>query len=735
MRASRFRYGAWRGGPDPLAPPYDVRAAVDQVGNEVLAGGSLREALRDLLPAGPGRRPRGLDDLAARARRMRREAAAPRQPGRRGHPRPGPARPGARRRTRGAGRPGHRRGPVRRGAAGRPAPVDRRARSRSSPTTSGPATRPRQLYQQILDGLRQEVLDQRFAGMRQALQGAADNPEAQQRVTEMLHDLNDLLGRHARGEDTADSFREFMDQHGEFFPEKPENVDELIDSLARRAGRGRAADALPVPAAARGAGRADGAGVRRRPAGGRDGRAHRQPARAAARPAVGAARAGARRATTRVRRGRRRPRRARRPGRAARPARPGASRRDPGRRGRRGGRAHARPRRRRRRTGAAGTRTRAAPPGLGDPRRRRADAEPEGAAAARPTALRTVFAQLGPGRRGQHDVRDAGAAGEATGASRRWEFGDEQPIDVVRTVANAVRRGGRDGAGAPWTVEDFEMVETERRASAAVALCVDLSFSMIAEGRWGPMKQTALALSHLVATRFPQDALQIIGFGRYAMKLSRASWPAIEPDMVQGTNLQHALKLAGRHLRRHSDAEPVVLVVTDGEPTAHLDDDGEARVPLAAGPGDDPGDRGRGGQADPVRCRRSTCSCSARTRGCAGSSTPSPGATAAGCSRRTPTTSAGTWSATTSAPGAAGAAESSTVGSASAPPVAPGPASPHSRTYSATLTCGLICSDRIRVSARASALAHWWRAMKAPRCNPFGSLREAGPSRSLSQGA
>ena len=84
-----------------------------------------------------------------------------------------------------------------------------------------------------------------------------------------------------------------------------------------------------------------------------------------------------------------------------------------------------------------------------------------------------------------------------------------------------------------------------------VALCVDLSYSMFADGRWGPMKQTALALSHLVATQFPQDSLQIIGFGRYAMSLSQGELAAIEPDMVQGTNLQHALKLAGRHLRRH----------------------------------------------------------------------------------------------------------------------------------------------------------------------------------------
>jgi uncharacterized protein with von Willebrand factor type A (vWA) domain len=107
-----------------------------------------------------------------------------------------------------------------------------------------------------------------------------------------------------------------------------------------------------------------------------------------------------------------------------------------------------------------------------------------------------------------------------------------------------------------------------------VALCVDLSFSMVQEDRWGPMKQTALALAHLIATRFRGDALQIIGFDRLARRLTPVELAAIEPEWVQGTNLQHALLLAGRHLRRHPEAEPVVLVVTDGEPTAHLEADG-----------------------------------------------------------------------------------------------------------------------------------------------------------------
>jgi len=195
------------------------------------------------------------------------------------------------------------------------------------------------------------------------------------------------------------------------------------------------------------------------------------------------------------------------------------------------------------------------------------------------TALRSVFEHLRAGKRGEHDLQDAGAAGEATGASRAWEFGDEQPLDVVRTVSNAIRRTASVGVaagGVRLAVEDFEVVETERRTSAAVALCVDLSFSMMADGRWGPMKQTALALAHLIATRFPQDSLQIVGFGRYAAPLTLEQLAGVEPDFVQGTNLQHALRIAGRHLRRHPGSEPVVLVVTDGEPTAHLTGDGQA---------------------------------------------------------------------------------------------------------------------------------------------------------------
>ena len=100
---------------------------------------------------------------------------------------------------------------------------------------------------------------------------------------------------------------------------------------------------------------------------------------------------------------------------------------------------------------------------------------------------------------------------------------------------------------------------------------------MVHDGRWGPMKQTALALNQLIETRFRQDALQVIGFNRLARRLTPVQLAEAEPEWTQGTNLQHALLLALRHVRRHPDAEPVVLVVTDGEPTAHLTG-GERRI-------------------------------------------------------------------------------------------------------------------------------------------------------------
>jgi uncharacterized protein with von Willebrand factor type A (vWA) domain len=578
----RFRYGAWRGGADPLAPPYDVRAAVDALGEEVLNGGSLRDALRDLLRRGPrepdGRPRGGLDELHDRARRLRREAL------RRGRL------DGAL--TRAQALLDQALAAEREELAGREDDEARFAEARLDALPRSTARAVEELadydwasdearadYQRILDELRDDILQQRFSGLKEALRGAdpAHDPEAAQRLRDMLSDLNDLLAQHARGENTDDAFAKFMADHGDFFPEQPANVDELVDILARRAAAGERLlrslssaqrDELAQLMAQAMGGAALGEQLAaltdnlralrpdlrwdgREQGQGQEPLGYGQATQALAEVAelddlldqLGQEHAGATLDDVDVE----------------------AVERQLGRRAADDVRRLRELERELRRQGWLSGRS--------------SDLQlsPKALRRLGSTALRHVFGQLEAGPRGQHDLRSAGAAGEPTGASRAWEFGDEQALDVVRTVGNAVRRTRASGSGAvTLDVADFEVVETERRAGASVALCVDLSFSMVSEGRWGPMKQTALALSHLVATKFPQDALQIIGFGRYAMRLSQGELAAVEPDYVQGTNLQHALQLAGRHLRRHSDGDPVVLVVTDGEPTAHLASDGEA---------------------------------------------------------------------------------------------------------------------------------------------------------------
>ena len=116
--------------------------------------------------------------------------------------------------------------------------------------------------------------------------------------------------------------------------------------------------------------------------------------------------------------------------------------------------------------------------------------------------------------------------------------------------------------------------ETEARTQAAVALLVDTSFSMALDDRWVPMKRTALALHTLIRSRFRGDHLQLIGFGRHAEVMDIEQLTALDAMWDKGTNLHHALLLANRHFRKHPNAQPVLLIVTDGEPTSHLEADG-----------------------------------------------------------------------------------------------------------------------------------------------------------------
>jgi len=187
------------------------------------------------------------------------------------------------------------------------------------------------------------------------------------------------------------------------------------------------------------------------------------------------------------------------------------------------------------------------------------------------TALKTVFDSIDSATRGNHEVHRSGASGELTGTSRPWAFGDEQPVDVVRTVRNAVHR--QVASGSHTTVlrhDDFEVLETETVTRAAVSLLIDQSFSMYINDTWRDAKMMALALHALASTAYPLDALQIVSFANVARVVHPHELPNLEASYVQGTNLHHALMLAGQFLDRHPGSQQIVMVVTDGEPTAHL---------------------------------------------------------------------------------------------------------------------------------------------------------------------
>jgi uncharacterized protein with von Willebrand factor type A (vWA) domain len=625
-----YRYGAYHDGPDPLAPPYDARHALDEMGEAVLGGADPGSALRDLLRRGMSGR-HGLDDMLRRVRERRREI---RDRGRldgileqaralldtaigqeRAELFPDPS-DDARMRE----------------AELDALPSDTAQAIRRLADYSWRSAAARETFEQLKDLLRREVLDSQFRGMKDTL--SDPDPAALQRVKDMLAELNQMLDADARGEHTQADFDAFMQRYGDLFPERPANLEELVDQLARRAmAAQRVLDSLSP--------------------GQRDELASLMEQ---ALQDAGLAAEMARLAE------------------ALRSRRPELDLAAPG----------------------PETMTGQDPLGLGDATSALADladlAELEAAlgqdypgarlddideAAVRralgrqavddmealrqierelerqgylqrsagkleltpkavrrlgETALKRIFAELPEGRYGDHEQRDAGQAGEHTGATRAWEFGDQQPLDAPATVRNALLRNPSALRGEPDTVShtrgepgtdahtrgepdtgahtrgepdtgagtrrepdagradtrgpgrprvrlsarDFEVVETERRASAAVCLLVDLSYSMALRGTWAAAKQTALALHALIRSRFPQDSVRVIGFSNYARELRETDLAGLGWDMVQGTNLHHALILAGRYLDRRPGHDPVVLIVTDGEPTAHLRRDGRS---------------------------------------------------------------------------------------------------------------------------------------------------------------
>jgi len=186
-------------------------------------------------------------------------------------------------------------------------------------------------------------------------------------------------------------------------------------------------------------------------------------------------------------------------------------------------------------------------------------------------ALREVFDKLKKDRVGNHAMERRGQMGDRSDEAKRYEFGDPFLLDLERTVRNAIER---QGAGVPirLTPDDFEVYRTEHQTQCSTVLLLDQSRSMGYTGRWLAAKKVALALQSLIRSQFPRDQMDVIGFAAYATEikadeLAKVTW-SYESS---GTNMHHALMLARKHLNRTKGGTKQIIMVTDGEPTAHLE--------------------------------------------------------------------------------------------------------------------------------------------------------------------
>ena len=570
-RGRESRYGAFHGGPDPLAARADAASAVDEIGKRILDGQSVRDALRDVLRAGSQGR-RGLSEMARSLRKRHQELR----------------------------KSGNMDGLLQelRQMLEQALDAERRvlfpdpsddARFAEAMLDALPDDVPRAMqeldayqwrsdeargiYEQMKERLRRDVIDQQFAGLSQSVQNLSD-PATQAAMAQMMNDLNDLLDAHRQGTATEQDYQDFIDKHRDFFPNAPETLDEFIDELARQSAamqrmlesmtpeqRAELAEAMQQALSDMGL---------------QDQMGRLQDNLQALRPEF-------------------------------------ARGRGPGLTGDRSlglpdatqalaemadlealasqlsdadsladlDQIDAQALERALGRGARDDleslqqmqrelETQGFLVGEGDTLR----LSPKAVRRIGRSALREVFDQIQAHDRGDHGMQRTGAAGEPTGTHRDWRFGDEESIDVVRTVQNATRRRLAMGGGPRLDAEDFAIVETETVTRAAVALLVDQSFSMVMNDTWSAAKTMALALHSLTATSYPLDALQVIGFANMARVLDPMDIPDLEASQIQGTNLQHALMLAGRFLDKHPGSQRIVMVVTDGEPTAHLSPDG-----------------------------------------------------------------------------------------------------------------------------------------------------------------
>jgi len=429
-------------------------------------------------------------------------------------------------------------------------------------------------FEQLLDDLRRGMLDTSFRNLSESLRSTS--PEDLARMKDMLADLNRLLEEKASGiGPTEEEFRRFMAEHGEFFPDGPATFDELLENLARRSlAFSRYLASLTPEQRAELAGLMEGLledmdlafqmaqlGDNLRAVAG--GLPWDEPI------GMDGDRVGLGEGLDMIDDASRLEELEQ----ALAQDYPGATLEDvdvDGLRrtlGEEAARDLERLRAIEKMLEDAGVVARAGG---------RLELTPRGVRKLGERALTRVFSRLTVDDPGSHEVDSTGGVDEPTGSSRPWRFGDPFRLDLRRSLHNAVLREAQEpgraaGRRIRLAPDDFEIEEAEHRTSVATVLLLDMSRSMPMRGHWLPAKRMALALHTLISTTYPEDHLSIVSFSDYARTITPRDLAEVDWEPTYGTNMEHAFNLAHRLLSKHRDATKQVLLVTDGEPTAHLE--------------------------------------------------------------------------------------------------------------------------------------------------------------------
>ena len=211
--------------------------------------------------------------------------------------------------------------------------------------------------------------------------------------------------------------------------------------------------------------------------------------------------------------------------------------------------------------------------GLIDQKEGRLELTPRGLRSIGKEALRDLFGRLERDALGQHRIERIGAGHERAHETKAYEYGDPFHLDLQGTLRNSLRR---QGGGLPLRLhpDDFEIDQTEQLTRSSTVLMVDLSLSMPMRDNFLPAKKVAMALHALISSQFPRDYLGLVGFSETARELRHEQLPEVSWDFVYGTNMQHGFALARGLLARQSGTKQIIMI-TDGEPTAHIQNDGE----------------------------------------------------------------------------------------------------------------------------------------------------------------